>query len=121
MTTSPNSTAAPGARGASSASPSRAAGSARGKSPLAIAYLREDQVAGQPGAGGVERRQQVADDGEGADLVEAGLVVEDQAVVEDGGGDGLDVLEADGGPARQQGDGPPGFGQSDGRPGGGAV
>ena len=53
--------------------------------------------------GGAGLLQQQVDERGRRDLFQLGLVVEDEAVVEDGQGDGFDIVETDGGAAVQQG------------------
>src|SRR5437764_435013 len=86
-----------------------------------MVHLCDLQVARQVEAGLVETAEQVGDDGEGVDLVETGLVVEDEAMVQYRRRHGLDVLEADGRPARQQRHAARRLGQGDGRTRRGAV
>src|SRR5262249_49787502 len=74
---------------------------------------------GQVQTGGVELADQVAEERGRVHLVEPGLVVEDQAVVHHRASDGLHVLEADRGAARQQGGGAGRLRQRRGGPGGG--
>ena len=62
----------------------------------------EREIGGQVQAGGIEFLQQALHDGRGGHAVEAGLVIQNEAVIQHGLRDGLHVLEAHGRTARDQ-------------------
>jgi hypothetical protein len=74
----------------------------------------EVHAAGHAGGDLFDLGEEVVDDGVGGDGVEAGLVGEDEAVTEDGGGEGGDVLEADGAAALDEGEAAGDLGEGDG-------
>src|SRR6185437_12905638 len=81
---------------------------------LIIAHLRYLHIGGQVQPGFLDTGEQIADDGEGIDLIEPSLVVENQSMIEYGSGDNLDIFKANRRPCGQQCVGASGLGDGDG-------
>src|SRR6516225_6065734 len=93
----------PARAGVARASSRQAAARPSGRAASVMMHLGDLHVGGQVQSGFLDSGQQFADDREGIDLIEPRLVVEDQAVIEYGGGYGLNILEAGGRPAFEEG------------------